>query len=116
MGLTSDLYTVLILVFFSNFVKQRFTRPAILFPFVHTPSTCFLGFRSFDTMIPRSFCSFSSFSGMLFRLYVKLVFGFILNTAQLLALKLMCHVLDHALSAFRSCTGDIGILSDLCCY
>ena len=73
-----------------------------MFAFVHTPSTCFLGFRSFDTMIPRSFCSFSSFSGELFRLYVKLILGFILNTAHLLALKFMCHVLDHALSAFRS--------------
>ena len=101
MGLTIDLYSVLIL-FLSNFVKHRFTRPEILFAFVQTPSTCFLGFRSFDSMIPRSFCSFSSFSGVLFRLYVKLVFGFILNTAHLLALKFMCHVLDHALSAFRS--------------
>ena len=53
-------------------------------------------------MIPRSFCSFSSFSGVLFRLYVKLVFGFIRNTAQLLALRFMCHLLDDALSAFRS--------------
>ena len=33
---------------------------------------------------------------------LKLVFGLILNTAHLLALKFMCHVLDHALSAFRS--------------
>ena len=53
-------------------------------------------------MIPRSFCLFSSFSGVLFKLYVKLVFGVILNTAHLLALKFMCYVLDHALSAFRS--------------
>ena len=53
------------------------------------------------TMIPRSFCSFSSFSGVLFKLYVKLVFGFILNTAYLLALKCMCHVLDQA-SYWRS--------------
>ena len=68
-------------------MKQRFTGPNILFAFVHTPRTCFLGFRAFDTMIPRYFCSFSSFSGVLFRLYVKLVFGFILNTAHLLALK-----------------------------
>ena len=83
MGLTIDLYSVLILIL-SNFVKQRFTRPEILFAFVHTPSTCFLGFRSFDTLIPRSFCSFSSFSGM----YIKLVFGFILNTAHLLAFKI----------------------------
>ena len=101
MGLTIDLYSVLIL-FLSNCVKQRFTRPEILFACVHTLSTCFLGFKSFDTMIPRSFCSFSSFSGVLFKLYVKLVFGLILNTAHLLALKFMCHVLDHALSAFRS--------------
>ena len=50
MGLTIDLYSVLIL-FLSNCVKQRFTRPKILFACVHTLSTCFLGFRSFDTMI-----------------------------------------------------------------
>ena len=66
MGRTIDLYSVLIL-FLSNLVKQRFTRPEILFAFVHTPGTCFLGFRSFDTTIPGSFCSFSSFSGVLFR-------------------------------------------------
>ena len=83
-------------------MKQRFTRPEILFACVHNLSTCFLGFRSFDTMIPRSFCSFSSFSGVIFKLYVKLVFGLILNIAHLLALKFMCHVLNHALSAFRS--------------
>ena len=81
-------------------MKQRFTRLNILFAFVHTPHTCFIGFGSFDTMIPRSFCSCSSVSGVLFKLYVKLVFGFILNTAHLLALKFMCHVLDHALSIY----------------
>ena len=50
--------------------------------------------------------------------YVKLVFGLIINTAYLLALKFMCHVLDHALSAIRSKgpTGDIGILSDVLQY
>ena len=69
MGLTINLYSVLIL-FLSTFVKQRFTRPEIMFACVgiHTLSTCFLGFRSFDTMIPRSFCSFSSFTGVLFKL------------------------------------------------
>ena len=110
--LEQSMVTKQLILFLSNFVKQRFTRPEILFAFVQTPSTYFLGFRSFDTMIPRSFCSFSSFSGVLFRLYVKLVFGFILNTAHL-----------FALTCFRSCwvhnvgyTGDLGILSDLCCY
>ena len=44
MGLTIDLYSVLIL-FLSNFVKQRSMGPETLFACVHTLSTCFLGFR-----------------------------------------------------------------------
>ena len=49
------------------------------------------------SIIPRCLCSFSYFNGVLFRLYVKRTFGFILNTAYLLALKFRCHVLNHVL-------------------
>ena len=41
MGLTIDLYSVLIL-FLSNCVKQRFTRPEILFACVHTLSRAYM--------------------------------------------------------------------------
>ena len=44
MGLTIDLCSVLIL-FLSNFVKQRSMGPDTLVACVHTLSTCFLGFR-----------------------------------------------------------------------
>ena len=87
-------------------MEQRFTRPGILFAFVHTPSIlCSLGFRSFDAMIPRSFCSFSSFSGVLFRLYVKLVFTNQINYSGRSGL-LINDITDH-LPIFALCNYEI---------
>ena len=60
MGLTIDLHRVHADFVFVQLCATAFTRPQILFAFVHTPSICFIGFMAFDKMIPRAFCSFSS--------------------------------------------------------
>ena len=62
-------------------------------------------------MIHITLCSFSCFNGVLFRVCVKLVFGFILNTAHLLALKFIKFIVQCSygivLNRYRPTAGSL---------
>ncbi len=101
-GRTSDLYSFNI-TFSDLFSKARAMKPTSLLAFLKTPEQFWLGFKSLDIVIPRSFSLFTAESCWAFiKYWARFLLLPICSTLHFSTLNFICHPLAQLANRFRS--------------